>query len=156
MRSSLLAAYLYYCVATVAIAMRETDRVAEYHKRGYQWPLNATIPNTEGWRRNQFRRIAQIERIQKNKKKYDAWLHIMASAIVSPNFTENGWGLTRAPADLIKELKTSLHEGLPDAALEKKIEPIETEEPPYFIYQEKLNRKVLENVDFVCALFCVC
>jgi len=132
---------------TAAMAtMMETDRVEEYNKRGYQWPLNATNPNTGGWRRNLFRRIAQVERIPMHAKKYDAWLHVMASALIAPNFTENGWGLTRAPAHLVEELKTSLHNGLPNARREKRIDPIETEELPYFIDQNDLNKKVLREL----------
>ena len=146
MRANLLLPHFFSILIVTATAMMETDRVEEYHKRGYQWPLNGTTPNTEGWRRNLFRRIEQVERIELENEKYDAWLHVMASALIAPNFTENGWGLTRAPALLVEELKTSLHNGLKHPATEGKIEPIETEELPYFIHQPELNQKVLREL----------
>jgi hypothetical protein len=129
-----------------AIALDEEERIEEYYRRGHTWPINATVPNTEGWRRNMLRRIAQVERVARDNKKYDAWMHVMAAAIVAPNFTEHGWGLTRAPAALVEELKESLHKGLPTAGTEGKILPIEVEKPSWFIRQPELNAKVLREL----------
>ena len=36
--------------------------------------------------------------------RYNAWVAIMPPALVAQNFTENGWGLTRAPKDLTEGL----------------------------------------------------
>lgn len=66
--------------------------------------------------------------------------------IIMMQSLENGWGLTRAPADLVKELKQSLHDGLPNADIERDIEPIETEQPSWFVHQPALNRKVLQEL----------
>ena len=36
--------------------------------------------------------------------RYNAWVAIMPPALVAQNFTENGWGLSRAPKDLTDDL----------------------------------------------------
>ena len=51
----------------------------------------------------------------------------MPPALVAQNFTENGWGLTRAPKDLMDDLLASLHgDGLDSASTEKPIYAVET------------------------------
>ena len=70
--------------------MSEEDRMAEYHKRGYEWPLPELVPNTEGWRRIFDRRFKQLERIRDSTEKYNGWVQTMSAAIVAKNFTENG------------------------------------------------------------------
>ena len=72
-----------------AHAMTEVDRMEEYHKRGYQWPLKEVVPNTEGWRRLADRKFEQVERMDDDGK-YDGWVQTMSSALVAPNFTEAG------------------------------------------------------------------
>jgi hypothetical protein len=57
---------------------------------------------------------------------------------------ENGWGLTRAPEDLVEELKTALHNGLPTAGQERLMEAIEGDQQPLFVPTPELNRKALE------------
>ena len=58
--------------------------------------------------------------------RYNAWVAIMPPALVAQNFTENGWGLTRAPKDLTDDLLASLHDGLDSASTEKPIDAVET------------------------------
>jgi hypothetical protein len=95
-----------------------------------------------------FYRIAQVEQIQDTQKKYDGWRQVMAAAVVISNFTENGWGLTRAPQHLIEKLKTSLHNGLlSTTAYEEDGEVIDFgDQPPLFIDQLELNEQVLEEL----------
>ena len=72
-------------------AMYEEDRLREYAARGYEWPLPEVVPNTPGWRTIFERRFEQIEQtIEHTGERYDAWMQAMASALVQPNFTENG------------------------------------------------------------------
>eukprot|EP00591_Stephanopyxis_turris_P000736 CAMPEP_0195512032 /NCGR_PEP_ID=MMETSP0794_2-20130614/4143_1 /TAXON_ID=515487 /ORGANISM="Stephanopyxis turris, Strain CCMP 815" /LENGTH=282 /DNA_ID=CAMNT_0040639747 /DNA_START=300 /DNA_END=1148 /DNA_ORIENTATION=+ len=76
----------------------------------------------------------------------------MHPALVTPNFTENGWGLTRAPHELVVELQKSLMDGLSNnrTRLERKIDVIEhddentDESRPLFIDQVELNQKVMD------------
>ena len=58
--------------------------------------------------------------------KWNARVTYHATALVAQNFTENGWGLTRAPKDLTDDLLASLHDGLDSASTEKPIDAVET------------------------------
>lgn len=122
----------------------EEERLAEYAKRNYTWPLTNVNPNTEGWKRKMFRRLAQVERVKQNDDRYNGWVAVMAAAISAPNFTESGWGLARAPPAILQELKESLKNGLPTAREETYINVIEGGEIPLFIRQNSLNNRVLE------------
>jgi hypothetical protein len=51
----------------------------------------------------------QTERIQNDGEKYDAWLAMMTASFLATNYTENGWGLTRAPEHITRRLKERLH-----------------------------------------------
>jgi len=64
------------------------------------------------------------------------------SAIVAPNFTENGWGLTRAPQELVNELRQAIKDGLPNAGQEGKIDVIEGAQQPLFIRRPDLTNRV--------------
>ena len=59
-----------------------------------------------------------MERVQDENKKYDGWLSLMTSAILTTNYTENGWGLTRAPEHITKRLQDRLHSSLELAKVE--------------------------------------
>lgn len=123
--------------------LREDVRLAEYKKRNYTWPLTDILPNTEGWKQRMDRRLGQVERIQNDADRYNAWIAVMSAAIVTPSFSESGWGLTKAPPDVIAELRESLHNGLPTAGEEKVLTLIEGD-APLFINQPRLNAKVLK------------
>ena len=74
-------------------ALSEEDRLREYEARGYEWPLKEFVPNTPGWRTLLSRRFEQIEETigtGAGEGRYDAWMQAVASAVVQPNFTENG------------------------------------------------------------------
>mmetsp|Transcript_11704 Transcript_11704/g.28767 ORF Transcript_11704/g.28767 Transcript_11704/m.28767 type:complete len:414 (-) Transcript_11704:192-1433(-) len=102
-----------------ASAMMESDRMEEYRKRGYKWPLEKVIPDTPGWRRILDRRFEQIERVEGSNDKYNGWLAFMTSAIVATNYTENGWGLTRAPQHITRRLQERLHKTLEVTRIER-------------------------------------
>ncbi|KAL7525156.1 hypothetical protein ACHAXR_000882, partial [Thalassiosira sp. AJA248-18] len=100
--------------------MSEEHRMEEYHKRGYKWPLEKMVPDTPGWKRIMNRRFEQVERVQDPNDKYNGWMGFMASAIVTTNYTENGWGLTRAPDHILQLLQQRLHKTLEYTKIEKK------------------------------------
>jgi hypothetical protein len=129
---------------TASAQLVEDDRLVEYKKRNYTWPMEAYVPNTEGWKRRMDRRLAQVERVQDDDARYNGYMAAMAAAIAMPSFTDSGWGLTRAPPDLIKELQESLHNGLATAPEESYINVIQGGERPLFVHQPKLNQKVLD------------
>jgi hypothetical protein len=74
----------------------------------------------------------------------------ITQAVVAPNFTENGWGLTRAPSNVVELLKESLTNNLANAEEEYQDDAIvgidETWKRPLFIEQLDLNRVVLNEL----------
>lgn len=144
MRATALILALILHGVVVAAQLIEAERLAEYNKRNYTWPMASLQPNTEGWQRRIYRRLAQVERVQSSDDRYNGWMAVMAAAVAVPNFTETGWGLARAPPDIFRELNESLHSGLPFAKDETFINVITGAERPLFVHQPQLNRKVLE------------
>lgn len=69
----------------------EAERREEYLKRGYKWPMEKLVPDTEGWRRLLNRRFHQVEHIQDTNSRYQGWIVSAISAYVQQNFTETGW-----------------------------------------------------------------
>jgi len=129
-------------------SMGEEERLREYSARGYKWPFVKLIPNTEGWKKIFKRRWQQIERIEDSNARYNAWVQSMSSAMTAHNFTENGWGLARAPSELVEELKKKIRDNLADAPTEKNVDVIENEmgAEPLFIENRALNQKTLEEL----------
>jgi hypothetical protein len=64
----------------------EEQRIAEYHKRGYKWPLadDQYHPNTDGWRGLMQRRFDQIIANEDPQQRWDGWLQTMAAALIVP------------------------------------------------------------------------
>ena len=108
------------------------------------------VPNTIGWDRLMRRRLSQIEQLEDVSARYNGFMSVMSQSLVAPNFTENGWGLTRAPTELVDLLKQNLHEGLDKATEEYAIEVIrgasEDWQRPLFIKQRTLNKVILEEL----------
>jgi hypothetical protein len=132
---------------SVAGALLETDRVAEYHKRNYTWPPEHFIPGeTEGWKKLFQSRFAQVAEIDDRGKRYEGYLHAVNSAFVVANFTEHGFGLARAPADLLAALQNGIREGLPQAHPEETAAAIDAPEKPLFIDRPDLTQRVLHDL----------
>jgi hypothetical protein len=130
-----------------AAALIEEERLAEYNKRNYTWPLTAVNPNTEGWKRRMLHRLSQVERIKvSSSNRYNGFMTTMLAAITSPHFTESGWGLARAPPDILQDLQESLRNGLLDAEEENYVDSIDGAERPLFIHQHELNDRILTSL----------
>uniref|UniRef100_A0A7S1ZC40 Uncharacterized protein n=1 Tax=Trieres chinensis TaxID=1514140 RepID=A0A7S1ZC40_TRICV len=72
------------------------------------------------------------------------------SGLLCPNFTENGWGLTRAPQGLVDDLRRSLHRGLAgDLPEETLTQCIEGENRPKMIKQYELNARALRELKHI-------
>jgi len=121
--------------------------VNEYHKRGHTWPPKPEdyIPNTKGWRKLMQRRLNQVEHISDLSQRYNGFMVTVYSSLIAPNFTENGWGLTRAPQELVNELRSNLHSGLGSSQLEPETEDliIQGALPPLMLRQQDLNDKAM-------------
>mmetsp|Transcript_4488 Transcript_4488/g.8617 ORF Transcript_4488/g.8617 Transcript_4488/m.8617 type:complete len:344 (-) Transcript_4488:14849-15880(-) len=144
----ILSALLIASTISFGHSLEEDKRLEEYSARGHKWPIEEFVPNTEGWRKINERRIEQIQRIPGSNARYNAWVQTLSSAITAKNFTENGWGLTRAPAELVKELQQKIYDNLETAPLEKDVDVIENEMgvQPLFIPNQELNDKVLREL----------
>ena len=109
-------------LVVVAIVIPDEERRAGFAARNYSWPIpdGKIVPNTPGWDRIMRRRIRQVEALQGQQKmdKYDAWVVTLESALVVPNFTQYGWAVTKAPADLTREIQEALRDGFSAARLE--------------------------------------
>jgi len=130
----------------------EEDRVASFKERGYVWPPPQLKPETPGWRRLFERRYQQVAAMENAATKYDAWLLTVGSSIVSHNFTETGWAMTRAPEEAVDLLKTQLHLGLSQATLESAEMcrrmglRFDEENPPVFIENREMNERILKEL----------
>ena len=128
-------------------ALNEEDRLAEYNKRGYTFPPKEYKPNTPGWKALMERRMKQISNtIQDKTQKYNAWMVTMGSSVVTQNFTKYGWGLARAPDDIIQELRDNLYNNMPFARNEHQVEVLDTSPQSKFIDQFELNDKISKKL----------
>ena len=121
--------------------LSEEDRLQEYRKRHYTWPPKY-VPNTEGWKKLFDHRFRQVAEIDDRGKRYEGYLQSINAAVVAPNFTEYGFGLTRAPDDLMVELRQGIRDGLAKGPrLENKVEVIDGDQP-WFIDRPDLTQLV--------------
>eukprot|EP00545_Synedropsis_sp_CCMP1620_P011887 CAMPEP_0119004644 /NCGR_PEP_ID=MMETSP1176-20130426/1268_1 /TAXON_ID=265551 /ORGANISM="Synedropsis recta cf, Strain CCMP1620" /LENGTH=348 /DNA_ID=CAMNT_0006956379 /DNA_START=24 /DNA_END=1070 /DNA_ORIENTATION=- len=143
-------AALFVALGSTLCAMgrlTEDVRQAEYHKRGYTWPPSLYSPDTEGWARLSNRRFDQAPFVLTRKEKYDLWMQSVTSAIVQPNFTETGWGLARAPEDLVGTLRATVREAYDagDYRNEHHVDVIDGLQP-IFIDRPALTARVLKEL----------
>ena len=121
----------------------EETRLEEHYKL-FGWPPKI-IPDTDGWKRMMEKRMSQTRHLKDIGKKYDAWIQVMTSAVTQPNFTEFGWGLTRAPQELADTLREAVRNGLDTAGSEGEVDVIDGL-APIFIDRPDLTNRVLEEL----------
>jgi hypothetical protein len=120
----------------------ESERIEEYHKRNYTWPPKEYVPNTPGWKKlfdHRFRQIAEIDDIG---KRYNGYIQTASAAMVIPNFTEYGFGLARAPDDLMEALRLGIREGLSAGPELEPAVAIVDGDRPMFIDRPDLTQRV--------------
>lgn len=130
---------------TVKAQLVETERIEEYQKRNYSWPIQQYIPPTEGWKQLMDDRLRQIAYIDNDRDRYEGYLQTISAALLAPNFTEHGFGLARCPQSLINDLRHAIRSGVGKARLEKPVEVIEGP-TPWFIDRPDLTRRVLREL----------
>lgn len=124
----------------------EEERVEEYYKRNYTWPLNNWNPNTEGWKALMNRRFQQVEEIADRHSRYEAFVQTLHSAHLVPNFTEYGFGLARCPDDLLQALQQGIRQGVAKGPqLESKVDVINGP-IPWFVDRPDLTKRVLHEL----------
>jgi hypothetical protein len=119
----------------------ESERVEEYHNHGHTWPPKY-VPSNPGWKElfdHRFRQVAEIDDVG---RRYEGYLQSVNAAVVAPNFTEFGFGLARAPDDLMEALRQGIRDGLEKGPeLEGTIEVIDGDQP-WFIDRPDLTKRV--------------
>lgn len=145
---SLLAAIGLW-VTMAAEPLMEDERLAEYHRRNYTWPIETFLPNTPGWNALMQRRLNQVGVIKESDQRYDGLEQVIYSGSIVPNFTEFGFGLARCPNDLLEVLQQGIHDGLPHVVTEQfdDLEKIvEGPDQPWFIHRPDLTERVLQEL----------
>ncbi len=136
----------------------EDDRIVEYNRRGHVWPPKPEdyTPNTEGWRKINELRFEQLAYARSDSlgQRYFRYMYNVHSALLAQNFTEYGWGITRAPQAVIDKLQKRLHDGLANIPTGKGFE-IEDDVPsieplgddfPLFFHDGKMNDEILHEL----------
>mmetsp|Transcript_30921 Transcript_30921/g.74675 ORF Transcript_30921/g.74675 Transcript_30921/m.74675 type:complete len:427 (-) Transcript_30921:118-1398(-) len=124
----------------------EEERIALYHERNHTFPPEQYTPETPGWRQLMDHRLRQVMEIQNRSDRFEGLAQTLSASVVQPNFTEWGFGLTKAPESLMKDLRQAIHEGVKKGPrLETHINAI-TEPRPWFIDRPDLTRRVLKEM----------
>ena len=124
----------------------EEERIALYHERNHTFPPEKYTPETPGWRRLMDHRLRQVMEIQNSSDRFEGLAQTLSASVVQPNFTEWGFGLTKAPESLMKDLRQAIREGVEKGPrLETHINAI-TEPRPWFIDRPDLTRRVLKEM----------
>lgn len=95
------------------------------------------------WKHFFARRWRQVEGIPISTERYKGWVQTIGAGMVTPNFTENGWGLTRASIKLVQTFKNALYNGFFTAQLEHVVDVIEGS-VPFFIPIGSLVKETLD------------
>lgn len=104
-------------------------------------------PKTQGWQELSARRFEQVPFVPTMKEKYDLWMQSVTSAVVQPNFTETGWGLTRAPQELVDTLREAVRSAYDagDYRDESFVDVVDGSQP-IFIDRPDLTRRVVKEL----------
>jgi hypothetical protein len=142
--SLLLVVLLVTLEAVASEGFTEEDRKEEFYRRGYSWPVENFIPDSPGWAALYEHRFRQAAEIETKHDRWEAYAQLVSSAVVQPNFTSYGFGLARAPEDLMEALRQGIHDGLAAGTPteEKNIPVIEGPLTPWLIDRPDLTKRV--------------
>ncbi len=141
-----LLALASFVVATIAAGRTEQERLNSYFARNYTWPIPQFQPNTPGWDRLMRHRLRQVEEIENDTNRFEGYAQTLSAALVQPNYTEFGFGLARAPDELMETLRQAIRDGLVKGPREESYIPAITGLRPWFIDRPDLTKLVLEEL----------
>jgi hypothetical protein len=124
-------------------ALVEEERIQEYNKRNYTWPIVDFVPNTTGWRQLWTDRLTQISELKDSGSRYEGYYQAIHSSRMVPNYTEHGFGLAKCPDELLAALQQGIHDGLPTAGEEPRDKVIPGPLAPLLISRPDLKNRVL-------------
>jgi hypothetical protein len=133
-------------IGVTTATLNEADRIKEYHKRGYKFPVEDTLPNTTGWKQLMNDRMHQIIEMDDSGQRYEAFYQVAHSASLVPNFTEYGFGLAKCPEELLLALQQGIKDGLDTAKLEDNMGTINGPNPPLYVSRPDLTERVLHEL----------
>ncbi|CAJ1934156.1 unnamed protein product [Cylindrotheca closterium] len=142
---------LWLCAFTLpqyVCSETEEERIAARLERGYQWPPSDSDykPNTPGWKKLFEHRLRQVEEMEDKSSRFEAYVQTLSASIVQPNFTEHGFGLARAPDDLMDALRQGIYDGLKAGPREEAHYPAIAGKRPWFIDRPDLMTRVLKEL----------
>jgi hypothetical protein len=123
----------------------ESDRLKEYKKRKYTYPLRNFVPNTPGWSKLMKDRLEQVAELDSSQDRYEGFYQVIHSAALAPNFTEFGFAFAKCPDDLLDALQEGIHNGLANARPEAQ-GSVEGPNEPLYIARPDLTRRVLQEL----------
>lgn len=131
---------------TPAEAYTEEERMKNYHLRNYTWPIPQFKPNTPGWDALMRHRLRQVEEIEDRGERFEGYAQTLSAALVQPNFTEYGFGLARAPDELMEALRQGIRDGLAKGPKEEYYIEAIAGLRPWFIDRPDLTQRVLKEL----------
>ena len=144
--SCLLLSLISILLPTRVCSETEEERIAERARRGYEWPVTEWVPNTPGWKSLYEHRVRQAEELSDKQDRFEAFVQTLTSGLIQKNFTKHGFGLARAPEDLMQALREGIEDGLEKGPrLEEHYDAIAGLRP-WFIDRPDLMTRVLKEL----------
>jgi hypothetical protein len=130
------------------VSETEAERIAEHARRGHVWPPRDSdfVPNKPGWKKLFEHRLRQVEEIEERSDRFEGFAQTLSAGIIQPNFTQYGFGLARAPDDLMEALRQGIHDGLEKGPREEQFVPAIGGLRPWFIDNQDLMTRVLKEL----------
>ncbi|KAG7343140.1 hypothetical protein IV203_021085 [Nitzschia inconspicua] len=138
-------AAFFFSWNTSSARLTEDERLLQYEKRGYEWPIKAFKPNTEGWNTLMNERLNQVSEIDDETERYKGYVTTLFPALVVSNLTEYGWAMTRISDDLLNQLQQGIRDGFDDKQEEGRTPIIEGNQA-WWIERDDLMDKVEDEL----------
>ena len=124
----------------------EEERIEERRRRGYEWPITEFSPNTPGWKKLFEHRLRQVEEISDRQGRFEGYGQTLSASLVQKNYTRYGFGLARAPEELMEALRGGIEYGLAEGPrLEEHYDAVGGLRP-WFIDRPDLMTRVLKEL----------
>ena len=127
-------------------AWTEEERLQEYYARNYTWPIPQFTPNTPGWEALMRHRLRQVEEIDDQMERFEGYAQTISAGLIQRNFTEHGFGLARAPEELMEALRKAIRDGVAEGPREEYYIPVIEGLRPWFIDRPDLTQRVLKEL----------
>lgn len=122
--------------------LNEDDRLLEYAKRNYSWPIEHFTPDVPGYNKLIQHRLSQVNEIEDPGRRYEGFYQVIHAGFLVQNFTELGFGLVKGPTELTQTLRQAIRDGLPTASYEVADASIDGPLRPRFVHRPDLLQRV--------------